>query len=854
MCGNFLLLLFGVLFFIQTGFAQSHGLQFSSHEVVQEKRTSLNLTPAEPFCLNNKPEIAFDLTFRPDLDIYFGYIVRVITSERENIDIIYNQKLANFNFVIGEASAGTFQIDPSALYGGWSRFAIRLDDQKQEASFYLNDKFICRGKAKITSQTCYHVLFGANDFDGFQTLDIPPMNIKDIRVSAGGKSKWFFALEESEGTQVKDASGKIVSAVKNPIWLKPRHQKWSAFHSFHTAGPASVAFDPGGEVLYILSLDSLYQYAAKSGEVTGLRFSRSRDTLLAGNQSIFDRGRNTLYNFYIDEQIVSEYDPQARRWDHDFPPAQLTVYWHANKFISPVDTSLYVVGGYGQLQYKNTVQRYHFPTGQWEFTKTKGDAFMPRYLAALGTNAAGDTAFIMGGYGSATGEQTINPKYNYDLMAFSVKDHSFHHIYHLKEPSKPFCLANSLVIDSNGHDFYALTYPNRFNSALQLIKGSLRSPTYTLVGDSIPYLFYDIRSFADLFYAPVSKKLLAVTLFTDKDNITEVKINTIDFPPNEVAVPPAEGKTFSKPLTLTLIAAAVLTAALLYLFVWNRKRKAVTEQAPESPVEESHEVVPVLPVVESPAEPAFQTYHDNRPVSSIFLFGHFEVFDKNGMDITTRFTPLIRELFLLILIYTYKDGKGISSEQLFETLWSDKPAKDARNNFSVNIVKLKHILETIGDCQITRESGKWKFEVINNSIYIDFQEYVDIKARNAVMNKAFMMRLLPIVSRGGLLHTVQYEWLDDIKSAVAGQVIDTILNYLPSIDPVHEAEFMLRAANAIFYFDQLSEEALVYKCKALVMLGRHGMAKETYSKFAKEYAENYGQPFERSFSDITGHA
>ncbi len=67
------------------------------------------------------------------------------------------------------------------------------------------------------------------------------------------------------------------------------------------------------------------------------------------------------------------------------------------------------------------------------------------------------------------------------------------------------------------NDFYALIYPtDKFNTTLQLIKGSLNSPEYQLMGDSIPYSFYDIASFADLYYCPLSKKLVAVTLYNSK--------------------------------------------------------------------------------------------------------------------------------------------------------------------------------------------------------------------------------------------------------------------------------------------------------------------------------------------------
>jgi len=65
------------------------------------------------------------------------------------------------------------------------------------------------------------------------------------------------------------------------------------------------------------------------------------------------------------------------------------------------------------------------------------------------------------------------------------------------------------------------------------------------------------------------------------------------------------------------------------------------------------------------------------PRGSIFS-GSFQVFDKEGVDITQLFTPVLRELFLLIVIYTIRTGRGITAEELTEILWLDKAVKDAR--------------------------------------------------------------------------------------------------------------------------------------------------------------------------------
>ena len=826
---------------------QSHGLQFSSHEVVPEKRTALNLTSAGPLCLSQDLEISFDLNFVPNLETYFGYIVRVITTNNQNIDIVYNQKLLNFNFVIGEKFSAVFTIDSARLFNTWNHCSIRFSKKSQEVAFYVNSNFVGKEKLNFTSTACCRIYFGINDFEGFKTIDIPPMRIKDIQITENKKEKYFYPLTETSGAECKDVVENKIAVVKNPIWIRPKHQNWKKLHSFMTANTPGIAFDKAGEILYISSADSLYQVSFKNSQLAGLKLSKSHGVLPAGNQSIFDPAARKLYNFYIDEKKVTTYNVNSRSWDVNFTSNTLTEFWHANKFISSVDSALYIVGGYGQLQYKNLVQRYSFASKQWEIIQPAGDFFMPRYLAALGTNTATDTAYIIGGYGSKTGDQTINPKYNYELLAYSVKSNSFKSIYHFKDPDKEFCFANSLVIDTAADDFYSLIYPiDRFNASLQLIKGSLHSPKYELVGDSIPYSFHDIESFADLFYCPASKKLAAVTLFSSKAGVTTVNIFTLDFPPNTLNVDQQIENKNSGYWLYWIIGAGVLLAAVIFSLKGKRKKESTPIAKQRIPDQQQETIL--LPALGETYPPETETQ-----AASVFLFGQFEVVDKNGADITRQFTPLVKELFLLMLIYSLKDGKGISSEQLYEILWSDKSIKDARNNYSVNIVKLKTILEKAGDIHIGKESGKWKLEIINNSIHLDYRQFVVLMSDKSDHNKEYITQLFNIVNRGSLLKEAQYNWLDDIKSDVSSFVTDTLLQYISTAGLQPEAEFIVKLTNCIFHFDQLNEEALEYKCRCLVLLGRHGMAKDAYLKFAKEYKENYGQDFERSFTEMIGH-
>ena len=818
-------------------YSQSYGLQFSSHEAIPEKRTSLNLTPGEPLCLKEDTQISFDLKFVPGLNAYFGYVIRLITTDNQNIDIVSIDKSGNFNFVIGESFSYAFKIDSSSLFGKWNHCEIRFDKNQKAVSFFLNNRLVVKGSLNFANAICYKVFFGTNNLERYKTIDVPPMHLKDINIAENKKRKYFFPLSDTGGNVAVDIIGKKVAEIKNPLWIAPRHLHWKQIQTIETAATPSVAFDKKNEILYIVSVDSLYRFSFKTNQISGTKILKSRQVLPAGNQSIYDDRFNTLYNYFIDEKIVSAYGDSENAWKLNFSAKpKLTEFWQANKFISSFDSALYIIGGYGQLKYKNLVQRFSFQDNTWEVLRPKGDFFMPRYLSALGTNTDSDTAYIIGGYGSKTGHQTVNPTYNFELMAYSVAGRSFKHIYNFKQPEKEFCFANSLIIDGEANQFYGLTFPiDRYNSHLQLIRGSLISPEYEFLGDSIPYAFHDIESFADLYYCPSSKKLVAVTLVSSTNKPTSVKIFTIDFPPNRLIVTqPVNASDKSMYLLFAILFSSILL--LITIFLLKRKRK----QTQQPVVDRTDAFLQSQPAFQSlAAEDSVSSrglYENATTSSSIFLFGNFEVIDKEGNDITRQFTPLLKEIFLLILINTFKDGKGISSDKLYETIWVDKPIKDARNNFSVNIVKLKSILEKAGATNISKETGKWRFEILNNSITLDYQQFLKLADEKPFpVDKNYINELLTILNKGAFLREAQYSWLDDTKANVSDFVITAILSYTSKASLQSEPDFILKLANCIFLFDQMNEEELELKCRSLIILGRHGSAKETYLNFTKEY-------------------
>jgi len=295
-------------------------------------------------------------------------------------------------------------------------------------------------------------------------------------------------------------------------------------------------------------------------------------------------------------------------------------------------------------------------------------------------------------------------------------------------------------------------------------------------------------------------------------------------------------------MALACIAGLAIAA---YIVVDKRKKTAVLQRSLSTQSESA------LPATVSEMDAGgTQEDHRHRNSNAIFLFGDLQLFTPDGNEITKYFTPLLKELFLVILLYSVKWDRGVSSEKLNEILWFDKSEKSARNNRAVNIAKLKSLLDKMGHCHFSKDTGYWKIEIDYQAIMVDYHNYLNIVSNKNKLNKQKIIQLTHITQRGNFLSNIEYEWLDTFKSEVSNEIIDCYIQFAGSVPLADDPEFLIKLANDIFYFDPVNEEAMILKCKALFHIGKHLLAKNTFEIFNKEYKAIYGEAFERDFHSI----
>jgi two-component SAPR family response regulator len=837
--------------FMLHSYAQSYGLAFYSHEVVQDKRTTLNLT------LNtntteealNTLDISFDLSFLTNRTIYFGYIFRLVDDHNQNVDLVYdNQANTNhFKIIIGDhLSAISFNIKEKELFDSWNKLRIVIDYKHNRLMVMSGEKTLTESGVHLKPAGNYRLLFGANAYKQYQSTDLPPMKLRNIIAAENGKPLANWPLNEWRGNTARELINHNDGVVNNPIWVKASHRYWQTEKDFVVPGDASIAFDAAKEEIYVITPDSLITFTSKNPELRKTAYVSGRQEMVPGDQAL--AVNNRLFYLYLDQQAVGTFDLANKRWDKGFHTFE-TNNGHFNKFFSKTDSSIYTIGGYGQLVYKDSVKRYDLNSGRWQTVKTKGDTFTPRYLAGLGTNTTGDTAYIIGGYGSASGQQIVNPRNIYDMMRFTVKDGSFKKLFNISVKNEDFVFANSLYIDEKKRAYYGLIFPqHKFKSRLQMITGSLNKPDYHAVGDTIPFQFHDVNAFADLCYFPRSGKFMVVTLFRE-NNQTRVKVYSLLSPPEPLTATNVMLAASNRMIWAITGGVAVILLGLL-AFVHYRKKKVIfaTQESPPTVTTASNHLP--LSHIEEVVIATNDTDQFNCNKNAIFLFGDLQLFTPEGNEITRYFTPLLKELFLLIQLYSLRNGRGISSEKLNEILWFDKSEKSARNNRSVNIAKLKTLLDKMDGCHLSKDTGSWKIEIDYSKTAVDYQTYLNIVSDKDRLNKYKIIQLTQITQRGNFLSGIEYEWLDTFKSKVSNEIIDSYVQFAQSVEIDDDPELLIKLANDIFHFDPVNEDAMIIKCKALSHIGKHSLAKNTFESFNKEYKAIYGEMFERDFHSI----
>ena len=843
-------ILYSIFFLISSGalHGQTHdgklnyGLAFASHEVSKDNRTGLSLNPDGPYSLNNDFVLEFDLALQR-LSNAYGYILRVIANDSLNIDLMStpeHEEFSDITLVINNKPTNIqFDFSDIGLQPNvWTRFRLSFQPRENRITVTWNNQTRSHSY-DLSELKKFRFYFGANDFKKFNTTDAPPLVLRNVALSENNVLKRKWPLKNHNITEAYDSIAGARTVVKNPTWLIDLHTGWTPRQHFTTGRFSSAAFNSDSALVYVTDEKNTYIYDLKTEKVR-TKSVKGTPVHSDANQLLFIRETNQLINYDLFTNKFLAFDFANASWKNSDTSYHEPNYWHNNKFYNPTDDAIYTFGGYGHFTYHNQFFKHDNSKDAWTKVETNGSV-PPRYLAASGIQQSKGQVLIFGGYGSLSGKQELSPQSFYDLYSFDLKNHEVKKIrdYDAPEKTEDISFSNSLIVNEEENCFYVLSYPkNKYKGQIKLRRYSLDRNESTVLADSIPFPFHDEDSFCDLFYSKASSELIAVTCHKEKKGY-EVEIHSINYPPLQLqeSRQPVQVEKMSRATYAAAIGGLIILGGLLFYY-FNRKPKGKSA----SPASTSPEI----------REKVFrQTDEQPKLVSSILFFGGFQIFDKNGTDISSKFTMTLKELFVLIVLHSVKFEKGVSATVIQEYLWPDKDEVSARNNRNVNIKKLRTLLEKVGGIFIENNNSYLRL-TMEDHIFCDYQVVYKMLNHDKHISdeKDKINVIIGNVKRGSLLPNLQTSWLDNYKSDISNLIIDTLIEYSQKLDGDKDDKLLLEIADAVFMYDTINQEALRIKCSVLNKKGKYSLAKTWYDHFVKEYQKLYAENYPRTFEDV----
>lgn len=827
------------------------GLYFYAHGSNIDKRTSLILNEGEFYKLDAQDNftLEFDFYLRNE-PTKFGYIFRIISNTGENFDFIINNELDLF-FVTNHQDT---QLKNIPVPEEWGHVAVSFDNKRDNISLRFNGETM-NYPYNLDKIRSLSIRFGQCDFKNFQTSDVSPFILKNVQVTKNNKAIHYWPLDKHGREDIVLDEWKHVPAIAHhPHWLMDNRVFWKKVAGLDTDAFPQITFDSINNRIYILKKNELVRYALTTDSTTIFPSAIIPSKLY--NQLMFNPVSGKLLFYGFNSGKINWYDFGENAWANTENQNENTDHTQHNRYISRADSSLYLFGGYGQYKYNSYFFRVDLET-QEQATFDFSNRITPRYLAAMGGNQAGDKIYILGGRGAEMGRQELSPKNFTDFFEVNLKTNGVKLLFDLadKDNAEENVYSNSLVMTENDSCFYVLAYPNsKYSSAIKLKEININTQEIKTLADSIEFYFRDVTAYCDLYFSPRLSKLIAVAAYASEDQAnSRVDIYTLDFPPLRLEdVIQADFSSHSDKIKLYLFVASL--CILMLLFVFGRKLFSFGKKSknagftPEPVREEPGD----LKTEENKKE---KSYYDFKTKSILFL-GGFQVFDKDGKNITGEFTPTLKYILVLIVLYTLKNNKGISSSKLQELLWFDKTEEAARNNRSVNVRKLRVLLQSLGAIDITNENSYWTISLADD-ILLDYKEALRLIRKiqeTDTTTKEDLLRLLELLDSGTMLPNIQFEWVDNFKTDFSNAVIDVLIQIVNNRKNsfYDNQDARLRISDCILKIDPINEEALVIKCNTLYAMGKKSLAKAAFDNFTKEYQLLLGEPYQGSIKNFIG--
>lgn len=814
-----------------------NGVLFSGNSFPIEKRSSYKVFSAiVPPVLSGKIVISFELQMQEFNT--FGYIFALKDGQSDNkLNLIFTYKNDSESVFLlnSENKYNYVSLDFSNQYlqHRWLPVTMILDLETRQVSLSVAGK---SAQAKIGQQVLSklhpELTFGCHNF----IVDVPTFSLRKLKIADAAHS-FLFPLNESQGNDVYTDSGKRAGEIVNPTWLINNSYYWRKDFSKTVVGGCGVSF--GEEHIYILSKDSLLDYSMPEARMSSRPYANSLPLPLVLGTNFMDRAAGQIYVYEINglpqgATTFARLDLHSGAWEHVSSSSLPVQLHHHNCYFDKSQNRLIMFGGFGNQRYNNTFLAYHPDTHVIDTIKLKDNPIDPRFYSGM-ANQGDSILYIYGGVGNHYGDQSLGKQYYNDLYSVNLREQTVSKCWEqtVKEHQ---AVANTMVYSPKENAIYALKYKEyKRNTLAQLYKLPVGGGNIIPVAEPIPFISVSIRTNVSLHLNEVLNKLYCIV-----QEHSDTPVDTVRVTAYELAFPPLSKDRLqtvsagSNRLLMWVLLLLLPVAVLLYLGsrYFGRKRTVAEEQEPATEEAEAEEVADG-----DVQQPAVAGHKCN----SIYLFGHFTVYDSRGKDITYMFSAKLKYIFIYLL-YEYKNG--ILSASLNNLFWADKDESKIKNLKGVTINHLRKVLAEIDGISLVYNKGFFKIEIDEGVCYCDY-----LKAQKYLEEKS-LLPLLPVVRRGKFLDGINKELFDYPKAQTEELILDCLgTALLKERDTLSNAN-VIDICTVILAIDSANEMAFVTLMQTYNNQKMTVKALECYGTFTKEYEKVMGKKYDCPLEDV----
>lgn len=828
--------------------AIDYGLFIQSYPLEKADFSSLILEDGRPLKLGKETILSFQMYIREDN--VFGLVFRLLTDKNENIDLIFTPGDNNKRYPMLVVNESTRLFSSPVECNTWIPVRLVVDTERGDIRMSYGAQELSL-PAVLSGARSARISFGMSTFENFEISEVASVNLKDIRLTREGELIRYWKLEQHAHTFCYDSVDRASARIINPKWLIDNHVNWVKLYAGNIPESTLFAFNPHTCEFYIVPDSKEIQvFNTEKKTVTILPVQGGALAANAPNQLLYDEKRHLLLSYNIDEQTHSAFSFETCRWDHDNPPTKEHRYWNNTTCYVPEDASLLSFGGYGFYKYTNELIKLK-PYDNILKDTVSLSAIDPRYCPA--STIVGNTFYIFGGRGCKSGRQELYPHYYYDLYAVDLTTLEVRKIWEAENVEVDFLPGENLFYDQANDCFYVFAVKEKGALMKIDIKQKEMEEIALPLGEDMDAHYV----YTNLYYSPENKKMFALINKTKADKTSSVSIYSIAFPPLSVGslFQPEKEKRSSLSFYLGFLLAVGIISAGVYAISQRKGTKPAVSVADSRLVSDMETRRPPVPggerkpaVLPSDGQPPFFDFSKQ----SIRMLGGFSVKDRSGNDITDQFTPMLKQLFVLLILFTVKQENGISGSRLLQYLWSDKTEESAKNNRNVYLSKLRVLVDKVGGIEIVNKNSFWTLRFAPGTIcdYAEAMQYFKKIIDEQTLSRPRLDQLLELLLRGPLLPNVETDWVDTFKSDFSSQTLDILTRLLNDRMQAFDNDLKLQIADMIFLHDYINEEALYTKCSLLYQAGKGGLAKNIYDNFCKEYHRLLDTDYPFSLSEV----